>query len=283
MRPILFHIGPVPIRSYGLMLIIGFLLGLWRAVRVSRRRGIAPEQLMDAALVGLVAGIVGARILFLLMEVPLSGWGVFAEVHRIWEGGLSFHGGLVASAAAVAIYTRAKKIGFLNMADLMAPSLAIGYAFARIGCFLNGCCYGFPTHLPWAVRFYDPVLHPWTQPSHPAQLYAFAANLAIFGILTRIERLNRPPGFTFFSYLVLYSAYRFGVEFVRKGATASVWLAGLTQAQVASLAVIVVFGIVLVMQQRRSPPRELPSEQQPSAKGRAVRKKPRRSRPGRQQ
>jgi phosphatidylglycerol:prolipoprotein diacylglycerol transferase len=251
MRSILFHIGPVPIRSYGLMIIVGFGLALWRATRVSRRREIAPERVMDAALVGLVAGIVGARVLFLLLEVPLAGWGVFAQVHRIWEGGLSFHGGLAAAVAAVAIYTRAKKIRFLSMADLMAPSLAIGYAFARIGCFLNGCCYGFETHLPWAVRFYDPAFHQWTNPSHPAQLYAFAANLAIFGILTRIERLNRPPGFTFFSYLVLYSVYRFGIEFVREGATAFIWFAGLTHAQVASLVVIVVFGLTLAMLNRK--------------------------------
>jgi len=251
MRPILFHLGPIPIRSYGLMLIVGFLLGLWRAARVSKRRGIAPEQVADVALLALIAGIVGARLLFLLLEVPESGWGVFAEAHRIWEGGLSFHGGLIAAAAAVAIYTRRQKIRFLAMADLLAPSLAIGYAFARIGCFLNGCCYGYETSLPWAVRFLDPAKHEITPPSHPAQLYAFAANLAIFGILTRVERLKRPPGFTFFSYLVLYSVYRFLIEFVRKGATAYVWFAGLTHAQVVSLAGVVVFGVVLALQTRR--------------------------------
>lgn len=139
------------------------------------------------------------------------------------------------------------------MADLLAPSVAIGYAFARIGCFLNGCCYGIATHLPWAVRFQDSE-HPGelTDPSHPAQLYAFAISLLIFGILTRVELLKRPRGFVFFSYIVLYSVYRFGIEFVRKGVTAEPWILGLTQAQGVSLGMIAVFGALLVIMNRKS-------------------------------
>lgn len=247
MRSILFYIGSIPVRSYGLMIVIGFTLGLWRASRVTKRFGILPEQVTDAALLALISGIVGARVLYLLLQVSSEGWGVFAQAYKVWEGGLSFHGGLVAAIIAVAIYCRSKKIQFLNMADLLVPSVAIGYAFARIGCFLNGCCYGHATSLPWGVRFYDPVTQGLTPPSHPAQLYAFAASLIIFGILTRIERLNKAVGFSFFSYVVLYSAYRFLIEFVRKGASAKVMLAGLTQAQVASLATILVFGILLVI------------------------------------
>ncbi len=251
MKSILFYIGPVPIRAYGLMMVIGFVLGLWRAARVSKRYNIEPERVIDASLAALIAGIVGSRMLYLLMQVPVDGWSVFSEIHRIWEGGLSFHGGLVAAVLAVGAYTRLKGIKFLTMADILAPSLAIGYAFARIGCFLNGCCYGHPTDLPWGVSFLDPVTHTLTDPSHPAQLYAFIISLGIFGILTRIERLPRPAGFTFFSYLVLYSVYRFGIEFIRKGATAEVWIAGLTPAQIASLAGIVIFGLALLVMNRR--------------------------------
>lgn len=228
------------------MMAIGFLLGLWRAVRVSKQRDISREQVIDIALIALVAGIIGARILFLFMLVPSDGWRVFTQVHEIWQGGLSFHGGLIAAVIAAALYTRAKRIPFLKMTDLLAPSIAIGYAFARIGCFLNGCCYGAATNLPWAVDFCDTATGHHTGPSHPTQLYAFVISLSIFIILTRIERLRRPNGFVFFSYLALYSIYRFGIEFLRKGATAHVWLAGLTHAQVVSLAGIVVFGIVLV-------------------------------------
>ena len=252
MRPILFDIGPIPIRAYGVMLVIGFLLGLWRATRVSKRYEISASHVMDAAVLVLLSGIVGARLLFLLLEVPQEGWGVFRDVLKVWEGGLSFHGGLIAAIAATAIYVRAKKIHFLDMADLLAPSLAIGYAFARIGCFLNGCCYGIATHLPWAVQFHDPITGESTDPSHPAQIYAFVINLIIFWLLTRVERLNRPKGFVFFSYLLLYSVYRFGIEYIRKGVTAQVWFDGLTQAQVASLVGVVVFGLALVLMRRKS-------------------------------
>lgn len=251
MRSILFHIGPIPVRSYGFMIVVGFLLGLWRATRVSKRFGIEPGRVVDAATIALLSGIAGARLLFLLLQVPQDGWGIFAQAYRIWEGGLSFHGGLIAAILAVGVYTRIKRIGFLNLADLLAPSLAIGYAFARIGCFLNGCCYGAETSLPWAVRFLDPITHTFTAPSHPAQLYAFVISLGIFGILTRIEKLKRPAGFTFFSYIVLYSVYRFGIEAIRKGATAEVWFGGLTQAQVVSLAATIIFGAVLVIMSRR--------------------------------
>jgi phosphatidylglycerol:prolipoprotein diacylglycerol transferase len=233
------------------MIVVGFLLGLWRATRVSRKRGIEPDKVVDAALIALISGIIGARLLFLFLEVPTSGWSVFRHILWIWEGGLSFHGGLIAAIGAVAVYCRKKQIRFLQMVDVLAPSVAIGYAFARIGCFLNGCCYGTETHLPWAVNFLDPTTGLHSGPRHPAQLYAFAISLLIFLILTRIERLKRPIGFTFFSYIVLYSIYRFGIEFIRKGATAQVWFGGLTQAQVASLAAILIFGLVLVVMRKR--------------------------------
>lgn len=251
MRPILFYIGSLPVRAYGTMMIVGFLLGLWRASRICKRYKITPEQVMDACVLVLLSGIVGARLLFLLLTVPKEGWGVFSSVFRIWEGGLSFHGGLIGAIIAIAIYIRVKRIRFFDIADLLAPSLAIAYAFARIGCFLNGCCYGVATMLPWAVRFHDPVTGELTAPSHPAQLYAFAINLVIFGILTRIERLKPARGVIFFSYLVLYSTYRFIIEFIRKGVTAQVMFAGLTQAQVASLAAIIVFGLALLAIRRR--------------------------------
>jgi phosphatidylglycerol:prolipoprotein diacylglycerol transferase len=202
------------------------------------------ENVLDASLYALLAGIIGARLLFLLLESPEHGFNL-SLFFRIWEGGLSFHGGLLGAIAAVATYTRIKKIPFLAMADVLAPSLAIGYAFTRIGCFLNGCCYGSETHLPWAVGFVDPITGGHTPPSHPAQLYAFAANLAIFGILTLFEKKSRGNGYVFFVYLALYSVYRFLIEIVRKGVTATVFWNGLTQAQVLSLVLLAAVIIVI--------------------------------------
>jgi len=162
---------------------------------------------------------------------------------------LSFHGGLVFAMLAGYVYTRFARLGFWQCADLVAPSVAIGYACTRIGCFINGCCYGCPTDLPWAVRFsHDGVL---TAPSHPTQIYAALASLAIFFVLTKLEKMNRAPGFVFVSYLGLYGVYRFLVEILRKGYSAEVWRWGLTQAQAVSILMIIASAIVVFTIYRR--------------------------------
>lgn len=217
------------------MIVIGLALGIWRAASVSRKRGIDPTQVYDLCLIVFVSGLIGARLLFVLLNLQTEGFGRF---YAVWEGGLSFHGGVVFGLIAGYWYTRAKKLNFWVCADLIAPSLAIGYAFTRIGCFLNGCCYGAPTDLPWAVSFHD---HGFTTPpSHPAQIYAFLANISIFFLLTRLERIGRRPGFVFTGYIGLYGLYRFLIEFIREGYTAQTWWLGLTQAQWASIAMILV-------------------------------------------
>lgn len=237
MHSTLFYIFGVPIRAYGLMMVIGFGLGLWRAIRVAKPRGLNSDRVYDLALISLISGVVGARLLYMAIT-PGFNWRDFASV---WNGGLSFHGGILAAILAAVIYTRVTRLNFLNYVDLLTPSVAIGYAFTRIGCFLNGCCYGTPTNLPWGVRFLEDGQR--TPPSHPTQIYGFLASMLIFFILTRLEKLNRKPGFILISYLGLYSIYRFLVEFVRVG---HVWILGLTQAQVLSLAVAIVSGIVLL-------------------------------------
>ena len=151
MHSTLFTIFGLPIRSYGLMMVVGFALGIWRAVRVSKKRyGIEPERVYDLALVLLVGGILGARVVYILLNPATESWGSFFAV---WQGGLSFHGGLACAMLFGLVYTRIAKLPYWTCGDLVAPSLAIGYAFTRIGCFLNGCCYGRPTDLPWGVRF----------------------------------------------------------------------------------------------------------------------------------
>lgn len=233
MRSTLFHIFGVPVRSYGLMLVTGFVLGLWRAARLARAKGINPERLYDLSLILLVSGIIGARVTYVLLNPDSESW---SELVAVWNGGLSFHGGVAFAVLAGWIYTRYARLPFWRCADLVAPSIAIGYAVTRIGCFLNGCCYGCPTSLPWAVRFCENGI--LTPPSHPAQIYAALANLFIFLVLTRLEKLNRPPGFVFVSYLGLYGVYRFAVEFIRRGYSARVWLLGLTEAQAVSILMV---------------------------------------------
>ncbi|MEN6357544.1 MAG: prolipoprotein diacylglyceryl transferase [Armatimonadota bacterium] len=234
MHSTLFTIFGLPIRAYGLMMVVGFSLGLWRATYVAKKRDINTDRIYDLALVVLLSGVIGSRLVYILLNLRTES---FSRFFAVWEGGLSFHGGVFFAVLAAYIFTKRTKLSFLQYADLLAPSLAIAYAFTRIGCFLNGCCYGCPTSLPWGVRFLENGT--LTPPSHPTQIYATIANLLIFALLTQLEKLRRANGFVFVSYLGLYGVYRFLVEFLRKGYSAQVWILGLTQAQWVSIAMIV--------------------------------------------
>jgi len=263
MRPTLIELGPIPIRSYGVMVLLGFLLGMWYAMAVARRRLrdvgsrvsavgksqspspeprtpnpdlITPDHVFDVGLVALFVSILGARLLYVLLSLPEfknNPGGVF----HIWEGGLSIHGAILFGALYLWWYCRRRNLSFLAFADIGAPAFALGYAVGRVGCFLNGCCYGFGCDLPWAVRFLqDTHTNAWTEPSHPTQLYATLMSLAIFFFLDRRSRRPHRDGAVFLGYLALYCVYRFIDEHFRKGATAGVIPSlGLTHAQVFSL------------------------------------------------
>jgi phosphatidylglycerol---prolipoprotein diacylglyceryl transferase len=252
MHSILFRVGPIPIYAYGFMLMLAFVAGSAVAVRLAKQRGIRSEQVLDLTAVILVASIVGARLLYVALQ-----WSYFREnpshVWRIWEGGLSFQGGLAAGLLAGLVYCRRQGLSFLRMGDVMAPGAALGYAIGRIGCFLNGCCYGAPTSLPWACQFHDPpITGPLTPPSHPTQIYASLVNLGIFALLLLVWRRQRFTGQVLWSYLLAYAVYRFGIEFLRKGATAEVLALGMTHAQWASIGMALLAGGVLVRLSRRS-------------------------------
>jgi phosphatidylglycerol:prolipoprotein diacylglycerol transferase len=250
MHPILFHIGAIPIYSFGLMVTIGFAAGIALAYRLAKASGLPAEGILDAAAWLLISAIAGARLLFVLLN-----WSQFSghwlEAFKTWRGGMSFHGGLVGALLAGGIFAWRRRLPFWALADAVAPGLALGYAIGRIGCFLNGCCYGGPTHLPWGVVFQDADHGGLTPPSHPVQLYATLINLGICALLVRLYRRKRFTGQVLVSYLVLYSLYRFGVEFLRKGVTAQVMVLGLTQAQVASLGVILLGCVALAWLSRR--------------------------------
>lgn len=242
MHSILLKLGPITIYSYGFMLMLAFLAGTLVATRVARRRGIPGDVVLDLVAYLLIAALIGARVLYVALP---ENWSYFqnnlGEIGKIWTGGLSFHGGLLGGVLAGAWFCRRRQLPFLLMADILMPSLALGYAIGRLGCFLNGCCYGAPTDLPWAFRFHDPpVTGPLTAPSHPTQIYASLINLGIFALLWGLAMRKTRPGQVFFAYLALYAVYRFGIEFLRKGYTAREWLGGLTEAQVGSLVMLVV-------------------------------------------
>lgn len=242
----------LPVRAYGFMLMVGFAAGMLYLQRAARGTALPPEGVVDLILGLLLVAIVSSRVLFVLLQ-----WGSYSgnwrEWLRVWEGGLSFHGGLAGGIAFVVWYAYRHRLRFWWLADMIAPALALGYAFARVGCFLNGCCYGRPTSLPWAVQFHDPPLSTHlTEPSHPVQLYAVIANLALFGVLVYFWRRKRYDGQIAGLYLILYSVYRFLAEALRKGVTGNVLSLGMTEAQWASLAIAVVGVALMVYTQKRA-------------------------------
>ena len=238
------------------MLWLGLMLGLVRTLRAAKRTRIQQDQVVDVILYSVLAGIVSAHVGSILLDLPYYVRNP-SEILGLWSGifsssggirGLSFHAGLIGAIGVAWLYCRRKRVSFTEMLDLCSPGLVIGYAVTRVGCFLNGCCYGVPTDLPWAVRFH--VDGGLTAPSHPTQLYAVLASAVIYGLLVLTERRRRFPGQVFATYLCLYSTYRFLIEFLRKGVTAEVAFLGLTEAQVASIVVFAVSAAIVVSRLR---------------------------------
>lgn len=246
--------GPLQVRGWGTMLTVGFAAGLLWAIYDTRKdEQITVDLLVDLTLAILVGAIVGAR----LISAALN-WPDFArdplELLRVWEGGLSFHGGLLGGFLGAAIYIHRRPISMARVADMLTPSITLGYAITRVGCFLNGCCYGAPSDVPWAITLPHLSGHGEIVPRHPVQLYATAASLVIFGLLLLIRRHLNRQGHLFLVYLILYSLARFGLEHFRRGVSGEIFapLAPLTVAQFASALVALLAAILMVWDLRRA-------------------------------
>jgi len=213
MHPILVKLGSLTIRFYGLMVAVGFLCGAWLATREAKRKGFAQGDVLDLVFYLLVAGIVGARVYYVLfadftyyLRHPLM-------IAALWTGGLALHGGLIAALLAGIWFCRSRKLPSWRLADTLAPGIILGQALGRLGCAMNGCCYGGPTDLPWAITFRDPnTMAPLGVPLHPTQLYEMGGDLIILAILWTRRKSVRFDGELFLTYAALYSLLRLGVE-----------------------------------------------------------------------
>lgn len=216
MIPTLFEIGPFRVHAYGVMLAVSFLVGSLWARRAGARRGIHPDLILS--LVGwiLVSAIVGARLHFVLAhpdsyEDPLG-------LLRIWEGGLTLYGGLIAAIVVSFLYLRRNRIEFLPVADAVAPALALGEAVTRVGCFLNGCCFGAPCDGPLCIHYPSGSYSSHAVgdvPIYPSQLILSAAMLLLFLLLWRLDRKKIETGRLFAIYLAGQGIIRYGVDFTR--------------------------------------------------------------------
>ena len=217
MQPIAIELGPFPIHWYGVMVALGFVAGLWTASRRGLASGISAEKVIDFGPWIILGAIIGARTLYVISywRESFEGrptWEIFA----VWQGGLVFYGGLMGSTVASAIYIRLKKLPFWKMADILAPSIALGYVFGRIGCLLNGCCYGRACDLPWAIHFPGGnALNAPTTPVHPTQIYDSLLNLVFYAALAWLYRRRKFDGQIFAAYLIGYALLRSFVEMFR--------------------------------------------------------------------
>ncbi len=215
MIPIIAHIyGPFALHGYGLGVAIGLLLFyslLQRDPKCSNL--ITPDQLANLLMIGIIAGIIGGRTLFVLSNPESM---TLHEMFRVWEGGLSFLGALIAILVSTPIYLKKIKVPLLPMIDIAAVYVPLLYACARIGCFLAGCCYGLPSNLPWAITYTHPASRaPLCMSLHPTQLYSVLFSLGIFIILQMLKKRLTRPGQLLSTYLILASIERFSIDFLR--------------------------------------------------------------------
>jgi len=228
-HPIAFHLGPLPVHWYGVMVALAFLAGLWTASRRALRENIAPERIIDLGPWLIVGAIVGARILYVITFWREEFAGKpFVETIMVWRGGLVYYGGLMGASLGFILYARIKNLPLWKGADILAPSIALGYVFGRIGCLMNGCCYGRVCELPWAIQFPNQS-NAWHQqlsqglvgpndrslPVHPTQVYESLLNLALYGGLAWLYRRKKFDGQIFATYLVCYAVLRSFVEIFR--------------------------------------------------------------------
>jgi len=235
--PTLFRIGTFEVTSFGVLVAIGALVGLWIFGRELARRGLPPQG-ADAALAGVLGGLAGAKLIW---AIEFSDEGPFLSL-LFSRGGLSWFGGFIGGVGTGLFMLRRYRIPLLPALAAATPALAAGHAIGRIGCFLVGDDYGTPSNLPWAVAFPE-GLPPTANPVHPTQLYEAGALGVLTWLLIRWRRQGVSDGVVLGRYFVLAGATRFAIEFVRLGKE----IAGpLTLAQLISLALITA-GVVLLV------------------------------------
>jgi phosphatidylglycerol:prolipoprotein diacylglycerol transferase len=211
MHPILFELGPLTLRSYGLMMALGFGFGIALAVALNRRERRPDELIYDVSVWIMFGAIAGARALYVIVEPDqfkdLPWWEAFA----VWKGGLVYYGGLIGAALVAYIWLKKNKQPIWAVADCLAPGLALGQMFGRIGCFLNGCCYGLVSQ---AHGLIFPAIGD-NQPHLPTELYEAGFVLALAAFLTWFKPRRQYPGQVFALYIALYSVGRFYLETLR--------------------------------------------------------------------
>jgi len=227
------------VRWYGIFVTLAIIvIILWLVWQVRRGANLSYNTVFTAALVGIPSGIVLARLLHVI-----DLWDHYSQnpgqIIRLDMGGLTAYGAVLGAALGIWIYGKFSKLQFGYFADLVAPAVIVGQAvIGRIGCTINGCCYGVETSLPWGIVYTHPdSLAPLGVAVHPTQVYELIFGLIVFGVLLKLRGRFRPDGSLFLIYLGLYSVWRIGIDFLREGTP---FLLGLHQAQVIGIIVLAI-------------------------------------------
>ncbi len=229
MHPEICQIGPFTVYSYGLMLAIAFAVASTLFVAQAKNQQSDPECAFNLIFTVFICGIIGARIFYVIQNFAYY-WNNPLEIVMLQHGGLAWFGGLIAGVSAGAFYLKRKKLPFLKMMDLFAPFVALGQAIGRIGCLLNGCCFGAES----AYGIYFPVHKAILV---PVQIYSSVFLLIIFVVLRFLQDRDHPAGRIFYAYLLLYSFKRFFIEYARADNVRLFF--GLTLFQVLSIPIFV--------------------------------------------
>jgi phosphatidylglycerol:prolipoprotein diacylglycerol transferase len=249
MYPLLFEIpifGGLKIYTYGVLVALGFVIGIAWIVREGKIAGIHPDKILDLSFYLILAGLAGSRVLYIITD-----WERYAarpvDVFKIWEGGLVYYGGFIAALVTGFFYVRKKGLSFLKVTDCYMPGLAIGHGIGRIGCFMAGCCYGRETHGFLHVIFPpDPhTLAPVGVPLIPIQLIETAVETLIFLMLVFVRRKKTFDGEVFLVYLILYSVARSVLEIFRGDAVRGYVIPGWLSTSQFISACLVIFAAVL--------------------------------------
>jgi phosphatidylglycerol:prolipoprotein diacylglycerol transferase len=266
MHPVIISLGPLVIRSYGLFLALGFLCGTFLAVWRAKKAGDNPETIYNLSVLVVISALIGARLYYVVthysefraeenlpwlnrffVEFKNMFWPIGSD-GQIGISGLVLYGGLICATVATVFYLRIHKLSIPRYMDYLAPSIGLGEFFTRIGCFMNGCCFGKPTDSVFGVVFPSDsaagMFFPGIQ-IHPSQLYNSFTGLVICIALLILERYKRFDGFTALLFFILYSIGRFFTDYTRIYENQLIFF-GLSHNQLVSLAVFIIATSLMV-------------------------------------
>ena len=261
MQEIAFSIGSMKIHWYGILSACGFLSAMLALMWKRHIAGVSKDNIMDIGMIAMFAGIAGAR-LFYVIQFHEQFEGNFLKVFRVDQGGLVFYGGFILSTIVLITYCKIKKINLARLLDVFAPAVALGHAFGRLGCFMQGCCFGKPAVDSWlgvtfpagsapAYRYPAPATGDIfmqkveSLPLYPTQLIEAGVNFALFGMLFFIAGRFKKPGRVAGIYVVCYAILRFLMEFMRGDHTHTV--AGMTPSQSVAVFITAPIGILMIV------------------------------------